>query len=53
MENSVNNVNQFYFFFRHREIHTMDSKSDNVEIMIGYEAGDIIEELFQSFGKRY
>ena len=32
-----------------REIHTMDSKSDNVEIMIGYETDDIIKELFESF----
>ena len=31
------------------EIRTMDSKNDNVEIMIGYETDDIIKELFESF----
>ena len=48
MENSVNNANHFYFFFRPRklEIRTMDSESDNVEITMGSEADDIIKELF-------
>ena len=31
----------------------MYSKSDNVEIMMGNEADDIIKELFESFKKRY
>ena len=35
------------------EICTVDSKSDNVEIMMGNEADDIIKELFESFKKRY
>ena len=35
------------------EIHTMDSKSDNVEIKMGNEPDDIIKELFESFKKRY
>ena len=35
------------------KICTMDSKSDNVEIMMGNEADDIIKELFESFKKRY
>ena len=35
------------------EIHTMDSKSDNVEIAMGNEADDIIRRLFESFKKRY
>ena len=33
-----------------RVIHT---KSDNIEIMIGTEADDVINELFKSFVKRY
>ena len=36
-----------------REIRTMDSKSDNVEFMISIETDDIINELFESFFKRY
>ena len=32
-----------------REICTMNSKSDNVEITMGNEADDIIKELFESF----
>ena len=31
------------------EIHTMNSKSDNVEIMMGSETEDIIDELFETF----
>ena len=31
----------------------MHSKSDNVEIMSGIEADDIINELFESFLKKY
>ena len=31
----------------------MDSKNDNVEIMIGYETDDIIKELFKSLKERY
>ena len=32
---------------------TMNSKSDNVEIMIGYETDDIIKKLFESLKKRH
>ena len=35
------------------EIRTMDSKSDNVEIMMSIETDDIVNELFESFFKRY
>ena len=31
----------------------MDSKSDNVEIIMGIETDNIIKELFESFLKRY
>ena len=35
------------------EICTMDSKSDNIEIMMGSETDDIIKELFKSFLQRH
>ena len=35
------------------EIRTMHSKSDNVEIMIGSETKEIIEELFESLLQKY
>ena len=31
------------------EFHTIHTKSDNIEIIIGPEINDIIEELFKSF----
>ena len=31
------------------EIRTMDSKSDNIEVMMGSETNDNIKELFKSF----
>ena len=35
------------------EFHIIYSKSDNARIMMGIETDDIIDELFQSFLKRY
>ena len=35
------------------EIRTMHSKSDNIEILIGNETDEIIEDLFDSFLQRY
>ena len=35
------------------EIHTMHSKSDNIEIMMGSETDEIIENLFYSCLQRY
>ena len=35
------------------EIHTMHSKSDNMEILIGNETDEIIEDLFDSLLQRY
>ena len=35
------------------EIRTMDSKSDNIEIMMGSETDDIINELLKLFLQRY
>ena len=34
------------------ESHTMHTKSDNIEIMSGIEADDVINELLKSFFKR-
>ena len=48
MENSVNNSNQFYLFLDTGEICKMDSKSDNVELVMDIETDDIINELFDS-----
>ena len=35
------------------ETHTMHAKSDNVQIMMGSETNEIIEELFKSLLQRY
>ena len=35
------------------EIRTMHSKSDNIEILIGNETGEIIEDLFDYLLQRY
>ena len=35
------------------ETSTICSKSSNIEIMIGYETDEIIEELFESFLQKY
>ena len=31
----------------------MHSKSDNIEIMVNYEAGEVVKELFDSLKNRY
>ena len=49
MENSLNNENQLDT----GEIRTMDSKSKNIEIMMGNETDHIIEELFEPFLQTY
>ena len=35
------------------QTHTMRTKSDNIEIMMGSETNDIMEELFKSLLERY
>ena len=35
------------------EVRKMDSKSDNIETMMGSETDDIIDELFKHFLQRY
>ena len=53
MENSINNANQFIFFQGSGETRTMHTKSRNIEIMMGSETNDIIEELSESFLQNY
>ena len=36
-----------------REIRTMHTKSDNIEIMMGSETDDITDELFKSLQQKY
>ena len=43
----------FFSYKVSEEIRTMHSKSDNIEILIGNETGEIIEDLFDSFLQRY
>ena len=43
----------FISFIDKNEIQEMHTKSDNIEIMIGTDASDIINELIDSFSKRY
>ena len=43
----------FVSFTNANETHEMYSKSDNVKIMSGIETKDIINELFNTFRKRY
>ena len=43
----------FISFKDSKETQTLDTKSDNMEIMMGSETDDIIDELFKSFLQRY
>ena len=43
----------FVSFIDSNEIRVMHTKSDNIEIMSGIETSDAINELFNSFSKRY
>ena len=52
MENSINNDN-FISSKDSDETRTMHIKSNNIEIVMGNEAGKIIEELFESLLQRY
>ena len=53
MENTANNANNFVSFIDANETRVMHTKSDNIEIMSGIETSDAINELFNSFSKRY
>ena len=48
MENSLIIAINFISSKHFNETHTMLTKSDNIEIMMGSETGKIIEELFES-----
>ena len=52
MENTTNNANHFCFFSRNQR-DSYDAKSVNVEIMSGTETNEAINELFNSFLRRY
>ena len=52
MENSINNDN-FISSKDSDETRTMHIKSNNIEIVMGNEAGKIIEELFEPLLQRY
>ena len=43
----------FISFIDKNEIQVMHTKSDNIEIMIGADTSDIINEFIDSFRKRY
>ena len=43
----------FIFFKNSDEIHNMHTKSNNIEIMVGNETDEIIEELFKSLLQIY
>ena len=50
MENSINNVN-FISSNYSDETRNLRTKSNNIEIMIGNETDEIIDELFESFSQ--
>ena len=49
----ITNENNLYFFIGKNESWVMHTKSDNVEIMNGTDTSDAINELINSFMKRY
>ena len=52
MESSTKNSNNF-FSIDNNEEHVMDSKSNNIEVMMNDEADKVIKELFDSLKNRY
>ena len=54
MENLIKNGKINFIFSKDpNETRTMHTKSDNIEIMIGNETDEVIEELFNSVLQRY
>ena len=53
MENTVNKLIIFVSFIDTNETQAMHTKSDNIEIMNGIDSSDAINELIDSFRKRY
>ena len=52
MENSINNVN-FTSSNYSDETRNLRTKSNNIEIMMGNETDEIIDELFETFSQNY
>ena len=52
MENSINNVN-FISSNYSDETRNLRTKSNNIEIMMGNETDEIIDELFETFSQNY
>ena len=42
-----------FISFKDSDTHNMHTRSDNIEIMIGSETDDIIDELFESLLQKY
>ena len=54
MENSINNGNNFFSSKPDSdETHAMRTNIDNIEIMVGSETDEVIEELFEYLLQRY
>ena len=53
MEIQITMVINFIYSKNSNETHTILFKSNNIEIMIGYETDEIIEELFESVLQKY
>ena len=53
MENSINNSIKVFSSKDSKETRTTHSKGNTIEIMIGYETNEIIEELFDALLQRY
>lgn len=53
MENQLNDRNNFMSSIDTSETHTIRSKNDNIETIIGNETNETIQELFGCFQKRY
>ena len=50
--NCFNNSKNFISSLNNDEERVVNSKSDNIEIMINYEADEVIKKLFDSFKSR-
>ena len=53
MKNSISNSNFISTIDDNDEKHVMNSKSNNIKIMISGEADEVIEKLFSLLKKRY
>ena len=53
MENSIIKVNNFISFIDNNEECVKNKKSDNIEILINDEAGEVKEKFFKSLKNRY